>query len=287
MSPRRSVDRTTRVQTPHPDRRNSAASATRESRQSRPRRRRAIAWFLAGLLAVVIVAAGGTWTVWPRAHAAPQTAVLVDQLGLTFADVGFVHQATATLQRAGYSVDYVPPRAVTVPYYQQLGLGGYGLVILRVHTPRLGLPNGTLGDDVSLLTSETYSTAAYVPEQLARLIAPGRMLDESEHPEPLFTVTDQFVRSSMAGSFGGATVVLMGCSTLRANTLASAFLARGASEVVGWDDDVSGEYTDRATEVLLQHLVEGKLTPSAAVARTMSEVGPDPLYGSKLIAYPA
>jgi len=89
------------------------------------------------------------------------------------------------------------------------------------------------------------------------------------------------------GDFDGATVIVMGCDALRSDVLASAFVDKGATAVIGWDGPVSAEETDSATERLLRHLVADKHSTPEAVAKTMAEVGPDLSYSSSLRLYPA
>ena len=96
-----------------------------------------------------------------------------------------------------------------------------------------------------------------------------------------------FIKSSMKGNFPGTTIIIMGCDGLRSDSIAEAFVERGAKAVVGWDGLVSSAHTDAATERLLQHLLADGLPLQEAVAQTMAEVGPGPSYGSTLLAYPS
>jgi hypothetical protein len=79
---------------------------------------------------------------------------------------------------------------------------------------------------------------------------------------------------------------MMGCEGLGSHRTAEAFIEKGANIYFGWDRSVSAGHTDAATERLLEHLLTGELSPEAAVARTMAEVGPDPEFDSVLLAYP-
>jgi hypothetical protein len=91
----------------------------------------------------------------------------------------------------------------------------------------------------------------------------------------------------MTGRFDGATIVLMGCDGLIADTTAEAFVRKGVRDVVGWNGRVSAKHTDAATESLLRHLLMDGLPTRDAVTQTMAEVGPDPEYGSTLLVYPS
>ncbi len=74
---------------------------------------------------------------------------------------------------------------------------------------------------------------------------------------------------------------------LRSEKLAKAFTNKGTDAVVGWDESVSVGHTDAATERLLAYLVTDGLSIEEAVDRTMEEVGPDPVYGARLLVYPS
>ena len=61
-----------------------------------------------------------------------RTAVIIDQLSLTFPNEAFVEAATDILDQAGYEVNYVPGEDVTVGFYRDLPAGGYDIIVLRV-----------------------------------------------------------------------------------------------------------------------------------------------------------
>jgi hypothetical protein len=90
----------------------------------------------------------------------------------------------------------------------------------------------------------------------------------------------------MIGDFDGATIVMMGCEGLLNDSTAKAFIKRGASSYISWDETVSATHTDAAGERLLELLVTDGLSPTDAAAETMKELGPDPAFGSTLLAYP-
>jgi len=77
----------------------------------------------------------------------------------------------------------------------------------------------------------------------------------------------------------------MGCDGLKSDTMAEAFVQKGAAAVVAWDGLVSSDHTDAATERVLELLLIDGLTVEEAVTQTMSELGPDPSYGSALRVY--
>jgi len=234
---------------------------------------------------------------------APMTAVIVDQLQLTSPDQAFVDGATRTLRAAGYTVDYVPGEQVTVDYYRELPSRGYGLVLVRAHSGfvlRDPQPAGgaRVSGDTFLFTSEPYSEDTHVDDQESRRLSVAYYVDtglESLDADELlrafqtepryFGIKPGFIQSSARGRFRNSTVVLMGCNGLSTDSLAKAFVRKGARAVVGWDEAVTAGHTDDATELLLGHLLSEKLSTEEAVARTAAEVGPDPTYGGKLTLY--
>jgi len=200
----------------------------------------------------------------------PATAVIVDQLSLTYPNPSFVETATDTLEQAGYDVAYIPGEDVGVKTYRDLPEHGYDLVIFRVH---LGLTRSR--GYVGLFTAEPYSDEKYNYPGL------GRIFSVSGGPK-YFGVGPEFIESAVRGSFDGAVVVMMGCNGLATSTTADAFIKRGAKAVVSWDKDVSPDHTDAATERLLEKLAVEGLSVEDAVRETAAEVGPDPTFGAEL-----
>ena len=260
---------------------------------------------VAGAVIVGVVFYAGAKSSSGAPPEAPRTAAIVDQLALTSPDPAFVWNATVTLQQAGYTVEYVPSEQVTVDLYRELPSRGYGLVVIRAHSGFVYKNVSQAAQEVRgtgetfLFTSERYSVTTY-PEDLSRRrlsealyfdpssgapLDPAALIDAYRDAPTYFGIKPGFVKSSTKGKFPRSTVILMGCNGLAWNTLAQAFVAKGAEAVVGWDDLVSAQHTDAATETLLQHLVVDKLPAVDAVARTAAEAGPDPTYGGKLTLY--
>jgi len=177
------------------------------------------------------------------------------------------------------SVDYYPGEEVTVDFYRTLPSRGYDLILLRAHSTGRITGEGAGAADVSLFTSERYEPGLYV-EQLTGGLGAATYFAGGEQ---YFGITSDFIRSSMRGEFDGATIVVMGCEGLSNSAAAQALLDRGADAVVGWTGLVSAVHTDTATSNLLQDLVIEDLTLPEAVAQTMDNVGPDPVYGSDLV----
>jgi hypothetical protein len=211
---------------------------------------------------------------------APLRAAIVDQLSLTFPNQSFVENATSTLERAGYTVDYYSGEKVSVGFYKDLPTYGYGIIILRVHSTI-----STWG--VTLFTSQPYSRSSYVFEQeFDRVVAVAYSEEDAKKGIMYFGINPSFVESNMEGAFPSAVIVAMGCDGLNNTKMAEALVKRGAKAYVGWDGSVSSAHTDQATAHLLQHLITQKETIKNAVDDTMKEVGPDPADNSVLTYYP-
>jgi hypothetical protein len=237
----------------------------------------------------VLAAAAGVWFLLSEEGGGGNdgnrlSAVIIDQLSLSQPNPSFAQQATAKLEAAGYQVDHASGEGVTVELYRRLSSYGYDLVLLRTHAGRR-VENEELTDYAHLFTGEAYEPSRHVDEQRdghLRIVA----YDEAaiERGETFFGITETFVSERMQGDFNGATVMLMGCDVLRADALADALIERGASTVVGWDDQVSAGHTDAATLALLDKLLQG--TPAAEAASLVAEeTGPDPYYGAELVSY--
>jgi hypothetical protein len=266
----------------------------RREKQARVRRwREWRRWGIAagGLAILALVIAGAvTLTMTLRKGPTGLRAVIVDQLALTDENDDFVTRTKQELKDAGYHVDYVPTQRVTVDFYRALPGKGYKLIILRSHAAEQILKNKDTGavttiGDAALFTAEPYSPVEHVDDQYKAILGIGT-IPQAPQLGQLFTISPAFMESEARGTFRGSTIVLMGCAGLKTETLARAFVARGASEFISWDDSVTAEHTDKAATALLGHLLSDGLPGAEAVAQTMADVGPDPQFGAKLRAYP-
>ena len=206
-------------------------------------------------------------------------AAIVDQVGLTHPNQEFIALASAMLETAGYQVDVYSGDEVTVEFYKNLATHGYYLIVFRTHSSDVD-PTGEIG----LFTSELYGEDQWVMEQLRGHLAYGHTLADAGGPA-YFAIVAAFVREEMRGRFDDTLLIIGGCKILASPELAEAFLDRGASAVVGWDDTVDLAHNDRAILRLLLAIVGEKMPIAEAVRRTTIDVGPDPVYHSWLSAY--
>ncbi|HUS83139.1 MAG TPA: hypothetical protein VM013_07815, partial [Dehalococcoidia bacterium] len=172
----------------------------------------------------------------------PLKAAILDQLSSRTPNQDFANNAATTLADAGYDVEYYPGDTVNVDAYRNLGAHGYNLIILRAHSavPRtdLSLPTNVdpaiieqimdrIGDDVLLFTSEPYDGEAYLDDQKGLRLFPVVYAGD-DMSKTYFAVSSGFVESNINGGFEGATIILMGCSSLATENTAAAFVHRGA-----------------------------------------------------------
>lgn len=195
---------------------------------------------------------------------------------------GFTDQVVGFLEEHGITYKVHRDADVTIELYRKLPTFGYRLIILRVHA---GVSEELEEHPTFLFTAESYTTGEYVVEQLTDQVMSGVM--NPDRPEnPVFTVGPMFVRMSMEGDFRGATIVLSSCLGLYNHYLAEALIEKGARVFMSWDEKVSLEHTDEGTLTLLEALLIERLTIKEAVEKVMEDVGPDPVYNSKLRYYP-
>ncbi len=261
--------------------------------RKRHRQVRSSRWVvLAGLAVSSIVALSvGAYAYWSTRHgdraSNAKTAAIVDQLSLTAPDPAFVTAATKSLQDAGYRVEYFPGEQVTVEFYRHLPERNYDLVILRAHSGLTTITNADTGEvthtkSVSLFTSQPFDATQYQAERNAGRLGRSRYLEDGQEVLGVFGIEPDFVRYSMQGRFGKTLVILMGCNGVDAPEMARAFLSRGASSVVGWDNFVSAGFTDEVTAAVLDGILARGNTVRDAVTNAASQYGRDPQYGGGL-----
>ena len=207
-------------------------------------------------------------------------AALVDQIALMNPDPEFTEQALAYLNEAGFSADVYEGEEVTVELFRTLPEKGYQLILFRSHSTNV-LNEAIPGGPVFLFTSEVYDKSKYVKEQLANRIGRAKIL-YGENSPLYFAIIAGFVRYEMVGHFDDTLIIIGGCQSLGTPDLAQAFIDRGASAVIGWNDWVDLSHNDQAILHLLRGLTTEKLTLEQAVRKTMNEIGPDPAYDSSL-----
>lgn len=247
--------------------------------------------FLIGVVNVAAPGALGRISVAPPSPTPPVApsqprAAIIDQTGYSFPSPDFIAQATTYLEEAGYTVTYYPPKEVTVSFYRGLPDQGYEFILFQTHsTSQVVSRDGAGGQsDLSpgpfLFTTELYERQRYIPLQMSDQVRASQLFYE-DAPE-LFAIGPSFVRRSMGGFFPDTVIVIGGCQSLAAPDLARAFLEKGASAVIGWDDMVDLSHNNRSMLHLLEAMLVDGAPPAKAVETTMAAVGPDPRFESSL-----
>jgi len=199
----------------------------------------------------------------------PPRAVIIDQLYDEMPNKEFQEEATKYLNAAGYTVDIVTTKDITVDFYKNLPKMNYKYVVVRTH----GAKNL---DDVVLFTGEKYTEDKYITEQLLGQVKKAaplldisytvsttadskwvtvndtyRSLSFPANPvmdvqNPYFAISADLVNNGMKGKFDGTIFLLGGCNTLSNPSLAKSLTDRGALMVVGWDNTVGNVDNDYA-----------------------------------------
>jgi len=228
----------------------------------------------------------GAPTPLPTSEPTQPKAAIIDQTGLSFPTPDFLAKAEGYLEEAGYVVDRYPPEVVTVDFLRTLPMKGYQLILFQTHATSEVMLEGEEERDTDaapgpfLFTTETYQQQRHIRLQLEDQVRASRLFYEDS--PLLFAVGPKFVRRSMQGTFPGSVIIIGGCQSLAVPDLAEAFLEKGASVVIGWDEMVNLSHNNRAVLRLLERLTEDGLSAQEAVSKTMEEVATDPTYGSSL-----
>ena len=224
----------------------------------------------------------------PSIYSSPK-AIIIDQLYDDIPNRYFTQRVVELLAGAGYAVDIVTTKDVTVDLYKKLPSLDYKFVVVRTH--------GAVDSDqttVTLFTGEKYDTERYISEQLFGQLKKGvpmlertfstsvseslRNIENGTH-KPItlsltdtvsrqgeyFAITPTFVDTAMNGEFSETVFVLGGCKTMHTDTLAQSLVKRGASMVVGWDNPVSSTDNDIAMIELLEKLFDDKMEMNDAM----------------------
>lgn len=212
-------------------------------------------------------------------------AAIVDQLSENSPDITFNTTATNLLMNAGFTVSYFSSENVTVPFYEKLVEGDYGIIIFRSHSAmRVDEPI------VDLFTSEEYDESKYYEYRSAGLLSRAQYLVPflPETNKSYFAITPNFIQRF--GSFPKSIIIAMGCSSLNVSGMAQAFINKGAKAYVGWTNIVLPNDTDYETAKFLEMFLGKNNTLASSIAMTNSHNYYDPEEKirviSKMSSYP-
>jgi hypothetical protein len=189
-------------------------------------------------------------------------AAIIDQLAKGFPNPTFVKNATTQLENLGFSVTYYNG-SLDVNFFKGLAKYNCGIIILRVHSA-LREDNST----VDLFTSEEFDDTKYIAEQDQGLVTKGEFLYAPGHY--YFAITSSFIEN-LEGRFPKSIILAMGCWSLKPGleqTMAKAFIDKGATAYVGWTNLVLPRDTDNETLKLLTMLLSENKTLGNSVSQT-------------------
>ncbi len=235
------------------------------------------------ILAAFVLPSGCNDT--PVEDGSANKAAIIDQLYLLEPNPELIAGAKSVLESYGFEVDVWQGDDVTVDFYYKLPSLGYKLIVLRVHS---GLLVSLEGDQVItldttyLFTAEPYSTNKYVGDQLTDKVSYAAMDYDSPY---VFAVNSEYIKSA-DGEFNNTVILALGCESYKYDDMPTAFIEKGASAYVGWNEVVTLGYVDGMILNLLNHLCIDNMTLSQSLSLTMEEVGADPLFGAFLKYYP-
>ena len=182
-------------------------------------------------------------------------AAIVDQVSENDPNSTFCTTVTKLLHDAGFSVSYFNWENVTVPFYETLVEGDYGIIIFRVHS--------AMRVNSSVPALDLFSSVEYDPNnqtELAQYSKYSGLLDAAEYLVPLgqaqepgkyyFAITPDFIERF--GNFPKSIIIAMGCSGLNITSMAQAFIDKGATAYVGWTNIVLPNDTDYETAKFLE-----------------------------------
>ncbi len=206
--------------------------------------------------------------IWPRGNVHESNelrAIIVDGLADEIPNERLINYTKNTLESLGFKVDVVSGTNVTVETYRSILRGEYDVLIFRVHGGYYGEEDRVL---VGLFTSEPYDPNKYRDEQMLRLVAVGRPFI---NPEKLvFAVSPQFIEA-YCRNLDGSIVMVFSCFSLYGDSMAKAFVGKGASVYIGWMGPVDSTLNDEAMEKMVYYLFSTKLSVNDAVSRTIED----------------
>jgi len=242
---------------------------------------------LVGIGLVAAAAVVGSRLLQPQASVAVETdlhAVVIDQLSPEDPNTSLRSAVREDMEGFGLEVVEFEGDAVTVGTYRSLGGLVPSVLLVRSHSGILRLEGDDEQHITALFTNEPYSKTKYVTEQLRDRVLIVRRHEQDEQLK--FGVSPLFILHGMEENLSRTVAIIAGCSCLGRTDLAEAFRARGASVVLSWDQPVSLDYLDRATEYLVDALLAQEMTIEDATVLTMAEFGSDPEFGAILLYYP-
>jgi hypothetical protein len=206
-----------------------------------------------------------------------KSVTLIDQLSTQYPNPAFSQNISETAKKAGYDFEYYDSSNTTLDFFVNLPSYVDSILILRTHGAQLAAT-----DPAAIVTSSDYSESQHVLDQLS-----GNLIGAEVNGTVYFALAPGFISDSMCGHFPGTVIMTMYCWGGQYwgpyDQMAAAFLGKGASAYIGWNNVVTVYHSDLVFESLVKLLLEGK-TVENATQSTMTSIGQDQ-YGAKLVNY--
>ncbi len=216
----------------------------------------------------------------------PHRALIYDSLAREYPDPQEVSMLKKILEGIGFNVTvYYGANATLDPL---VGMGQYGLVIIRAHGAYNGDPNSgkPLGAYVYTGMYVIEAEAVYGVKNIedgirkgyyAPAVIPRPGVPLEELPKYL-SVSPKFFRD-LAGEMNKTIVFFTGCYGFQDDRLAKAIIGKGASVYIAWDGNVTWLHAD---EFLLEWVRDLARTgdPLRALEMANETIGPDPYTGA-------
>lgn len=172
-------------------------------------------------------------------------------------DDSFYLKLSSLIDESQFQGDYIIDKNVTISNLKKIEKD-YSIIVFRVHSAiYLG---GTW-----IITRESYKEENLVVEQMLNEVQRAKVDYDEDY---YFAVGDEFFRHYLRNQ-QNSIIIVMGCRSFYFTDLANVFKEKGASYYIGWDGQVTLEYTDKSILHLLEIMLDD---PSFMNDKIMSEV---------------
>ena len=157
-------------------------------------------------------------------------AAIIDGLSEDVPNPGLISEMSRLLESAGYNVTVFNGSRVNVELFKKLPKMGFKLIIMRLHGGRIRQPIGLfIGSGIF---AEPFSEGKYEYEYYS-----GYLLKSVAYigGKEYFVITPAYVSEKFQGKFPGSAIIILSCYSMWDQVLASSFIDRRASIVVGID----------------------------------------------------
>ena len=254
--------------------------ARRKVKEKRPRKK--LLLFLAAIIFIIGVVSylgfhGLSQSTETEKETIIRKAAIIDGLSEDLPNPSLINEMSNILKSSGYEVTVFNGSRVNVELFKKLPEMGFKLIIMRLHGGRIRQPIGLF--IVSGIFAEPFSEEKYEYEYYSGYFLKGvAYIGGKEY----FVITPAYVSEKFQGKFPGSAIIILSCYSMWDQVLASSFIERGASIVVGIDKKADIRYLDKVGLELVKQISQG-VSIEEAVSKTMEKIEPDPTTGAKVL----